>query len=199
MAEPPGLQQPPRDAQAHIDSIMSSGGERAEMQQPQQEQQQEKQEELASRTTTTHASASLVSALPIAQPPPPPPRVDTTVATSEEELAPVRLSASTSREENSPAPQRLMSTVAVNPSTKPGATPPSTPGSGAAKPSFGLGGLDVDRGLNMSSEDFDEAPLLPRGTRIFVRGTSDESGLHRQSWNGSYGGGTRRLASPGAF
>ena len=162
MAEPPGSQV----------LIISSGGERAEEQQQQQRQQQEQQQrekqELASETrmpsSASGATPTIAGALPDAQQPPPP--RDATVATSDEELAPpVRLTASTSREENSPAPQRMRSTLVFgNPSsmTK-AATPPSTPGSGAAKPSF-------EGGLNVSSEDFEEAPLLPRGTRIVVRG-----------------------------
>jgi len=161
MAEPPGSQ----------GLIISSGGERAEEQQQQrqqQEQQQREKQELASETrmpsSASGATPTIAGALPDAQQPPPP--RDATVATSDEELAPpVRLTASTSREENSPAPQRMRSTLVFgNPSsmTK-AATPPSTPGSGAAKPSF-------EGGLNVSSEDFEEAPLLPRGTRIVVRG-----------------------------
>lgn len=55
--------------------------------------------------------------------------------------------------------------------------PPSTPGSGATTakpPSFqcGSGLPNVDGGLNVSPEDFDEAPLLPRGTRVVVRGNA---------------------------
>ena len=190
MAEPPGLQQPPRDAHVRTDTVMSSGGELQQQpgQQPQQPQQQQHEKLAPSETVAPQiADASPAGTLSDnALPPPPPPAAllpprDTTVATSEEEnLAPVRLTASTSREENSPAPQRLVSTIIANdPSSSSmraaaaATPPPSTPGSGAAKPSFAGGfGPSVERGLIASSEDYEEAPLLPRGTRIFVRGNN---------------------------
>lgn len=171
MAEPPGLQQPPRDPHELADTVTSSGGEM--QQQPQMQQQAPMQQPVQQREKPMPSSSvpqtSNAQPPPASLPPPPPPR-DTTVATSEEELAPpVRLTASTSREETSPAPQRLVSTI-VNNNTSMRATtpPPSTPGSGFKQPSF----AGVDRGLLASSEDYDEAPLLPRGTRILVKGNN---------------------------
>lgn len=175
MAEPPGLQQPPRDPHVLADTVTSSGGE---IQQPQMQQQAPMQQPLQQHEKATLPMPLLSSEPQIsnAKPTPaslPPPR-DTTVATSEEELAPpVRLTASTSREETSPAPQRLaLSTNVVvnnNTSMRASTPPPSTPGSGfaAKQPSFA-----ADRGLLASSEDYDEAPLLPRGTRILVKGNN---------------------------